>query len=78
MTITRADHFEIHFCGSCPNAHLIFYDSDNRPFAEATITADQADLIAKHIHSRSPARIPCHRFHRLNAPPTAIFGGSND
>jgi hypothetical protein len=37
-----------------PNAHLIFYDSENKPIAHATMTAAQARSVAQSIEAKDP------------------------
>lgn len=37
----RADSFEVHTCGLCPNAHLALKDKNGDIFADMTIGPDQ-------------------------------------
>lgn len=52
--IPRANSWELRFCGNCPNAHLIFYDSEKKPIAHATMTAAQARSVAQSIEAKDP------------------------
>jgi hypothetical protein len=52
--IPLANFFDIHFCGHCPNAHLIFYDNENKPIAHATMTAAQARSVEQSIEAKDP------------------------
>jgi len=39
------------FCGDCPNAHLLFFDADGKPIAQATMSRRQALDIARAIEA---------------------------
>lgn len=52
--IPRAIRWEAHFCGRCPNAHVIFFDQDDVPICEATMSAKQADMLAGRIRANDP------------------------
>jgi hypothetical protein len=52
--IPRANSWQLHFCGHCPNAHLVFYDCENKPIAHATFTAAQYRNLATAIEAIDP------------------------
>jgi len=54
MTHQRAHRFQVHFCGHCPNAHLVFFDAKNTIICEATMTAQQARMIEEDIRKNGP------------------------
>ncbi len=39
--VPKARSWEVLFCGHCPNPHILFFDEENRPICDATITLDQ-------------------------------------
>lgn len=44
--VQKAHRYEYHFCGHCPNIHIIFYDHNDFAFCDATFTADQLVKLA--------------------------------
>jgi hypothetical protein len=52
--IPQADHFEVCFCGGCPNAHVLFFDEHDRLIMQAVLSAGQAEKIAREIRKRDP------------------------
>ena len=52
--LPRAHRWESYYCGQCPNAHLIFFDTTNVPICEATFSAQQCDRLATSIRKRDP------------------------
>ena len=54
MEIPVSHFFRIHFCGHCPNAHLLFFDRRYQPLAQATMSAAQAEQVAREIRKRDP------------------------
>lgn len=40
--LSKTSSFVIATCGCCPNAHIILYSEEGRPFAQFIIDADQA------------------------------------
>lgn len=52
--IPRANSWKLYFCGHCPNAHLIFFDCENKPIAHATFTAAQARSLAQRTEAIDP------------------------
>jgi len=52
--IPRAFRWEAHFCGHCPNAHVIYFDDHDFPICEATVSAAQADRLAASIRANDP------------------------
>jgi len=52
--VPKAHHYDLFFCGHCPNAHLIYFDEQERPLLHATISAQQADRIAERIRDNDP------------------------
>ncbi|HMA75331.1 MAG TPA: hypothetical protein VKP67_28170 [Xanthobacteraceae bacterium] len=49
-----ADRFVFSFCGDCPNAHILYFDKDNHPIAQATMSRAQALSIAEAIDNNDP------------------------
>jgi hypothetical protein len=49
-----ASKFILLFCGECPNAHLVFFDQNEEPIVQATMTYRQAKEIADKIKSKDP------------------------
>lgn len=48
-----ADSFRVAFCGSCPNAHILYLDKDKNPIAQATMSLDQAlELVTRIVVQR--------------------------
>src|SRR5258708_11448910 len=39
--VPKASRWEVLFCGHCPNPHILFFDEENKPICDATITLDQ-------------------------------------
>jgi hypothetical protein len=52
--IPRANRWQLYFCGHCPNAHLVFYDCNDKAIAHATFTASQARGVAARIEAIDP------------------------
>jgi len=52
--IPRAHRFEVHFCGHCPHAHVLYFDVHDVPICEATMSAKQADMVGERIRSNDP------------------------
>jgi len=50
----KAYRYEVHFCGACPHAHLIFFDEKNLAICEAVISARQSEAVAKEIREKDP------------------------
>jgi len=46
--------FDIHFCGDCPNAHILIFDDKDVPICQLILTARQAEEIASLIRARDP------------------------
>jgi len=49
-----ADRFVISFCGDCPNAHILYFDKQDHPIAQATMSRKQALDIAEVIDANDP------------------------
>jgi hypothetical protein len=49
-----AHSFDLKFCGDCPNGHVILLAKDGSPIAQFTISAVQAEKIAKTIRENDP------------------------
>lgn len=45
----RAHRYEMHYCGRCPNVHVLYFDEDGLVICEATHSLDQAKAIVKSI-----------------------------
>lgn len=54
LPIPSAVEFDILFCGTCPNAHLVFIGIDGVALAQATMSAKQARMIIDGIRKRDP------------------------
>jgi hypothetical protein len=53
-TIPQADSWQLYFCGHCPNGHLVLFDAQGLPIAEAIMSASHAREVAKIIDSQNP------------------------
>jgi hypothetical protein len=52
--VRKAHRFEPHFCGHCPNVHIIFFDENDDAFCDVTLTSEQ-------LRKLSEMRPPNHR-----------------
>lgn len=52
-TIPQADSWQLYFCGHCPNGHLVLFDAQSQPIAEAIMSASHAREVAKLIDSQN-------------------------
>jgi hypothetical protein len=53
-SIPQADSWQLCFCGHCPNGHLVLFDAQSLPIAQATMSASEAHEVAKLIDSQNP------------------------
>jgi len=44
-TIEPANRVQVQTCGETDHVHLVFYDEDNEPYAEAVLTLAQAQSV---------------------------------
>lgn len=52
--IPEANSFQVFFCGACPNAHVVFFDANDKPLLQAIVNATQARKIAAAIDDNDP------------------------
>lgn len=51
--LLQSHTFRVCFCGMCPNTHLVFFDNEGIPFAEATMSLAQAEDIVRKIRENN-------------------------
>jgi hypothetical protein len=52
--IPQADSWQLYICGHCPHGHLVLFDAQSQPIAQAVMSAGDAREVAKLIDSQNP------------------------
>lgn len=52
LMLWRDDHSAVSFCDGCDAAHLVLYDEEDRPFAQAVIDDDIVTSLMLALHNR--------------------------